>query len=92
MRRMKNVKTGRIINIVEYVMLKDSCYEYYITNKKYNKGDSVEILAYGADVEMAILSLSAIKAQIGFHTKSLGQLLPVPGWKWIKERRQCLLA
>ena len=92
MRRMKNITTGKIISIVEHIMLKHSCDEYYLTNKKHDGDDSVEILAYGEDVEMAIVSLSAIKEQIGFRTKNLGQLLAVPGWKWIKERRQRLLA
>ena len=85
-RKMKNVKTGRSLTIVEYIMLKDSCFEYYVTSKNHGDGDTVEILAYGNDVEPAIVSLFDIKANIAFRTKNLGSLLPVPGWKWVKNR------
>ena len=81
MRKMKNKKTGKIITVIEFIMLKYNCYEYYVTNKKYDDG-SVEILAYGDDVEHATVYLSDIKETV-FRTKDLDSLFPVPGWKWV---------
>jgi len=84
MRKMRNVKTGKNITVVEYIMMKYSCFEYYVTSKNHDGGDTVEILSYGEDVEHAVVSLSEIKASIAFRTKNLDSLLPVPGWKWVK--------
>jgi len=84
MRRMKDVKTGTIINVVEFVMLKHSCWEYYITDQRDDSDGSIEILAYGDEVELAIIYLSDIKSQILYRSKDLKQFMPVPGWKWIK--------
>ena len=81
MRKMRNEKTGKNITVVEYIMMKYSCYEYYVTSKNH---DTVEVLVYGDDVEPAIVSLSEIKDSIAFRTKILDSLLPVPGWKWVK--------
>jgi hypothetical protein len=85
MRRMRNVKTGKIITVVEYIMLKDSCWEYYVTDKIDKGGDGVEILAYGDDVEHTIVSLAEIKSKVGYRTRDLKQLQAVPGWRWIKK-------
>jgi hypothetical protein len=84
MRQMKNIRTGKIINVIEFIMLKKSSYEYYITDKSSDGGDAVEILAYGIDVEMAIVSLTEVKSQAVFQTKNLENLLSVPGWKWLQ--------
>ena len=86
MRRMRNVETGKIINIVEHIMLRYSCWEYYLTDRKHGN-DDIEALVYGYDVELATVSLLEIEAPAGFRTKNLRKLMPVPGWKWVKERR-----
>lgn len=82
-RKMKNIKTGKSVIVVEFLMMKGNCYEYYVTNKNYDNGDVVEIVAYGDDVELGIVSLSEIKADIAYCTKNLRQLMPIPGWKWV---------
>lgn len=83
MRKMKNKKTGKSITVIEFIMLKYNCYEYYVTNKNYDDG-TVEILAYGDDIEYATVHLSEINATtVIFRTKDLDSLLPVPGWKWV---------
>ena len=82
---MKNIKTGKVINVVEFIMLKKSCWEYYITDKFDEGGNRLEALVYGNDIEYAVISLAGIKSQVGFRTKDLKQLQPVPGWNWMME-------
>jgi len=82
---MKNIKTGKVINVVEFIMLKKSCWEYYITEKFDEGGNGLEALVYGNDIEHAVVSLAGIKLQVRFSTKDLKQLQPVPGWNWMME-------
>jgi hypothetical protein len=81
MRKMKNKKTGKIITVIEFIVLKYNGYEYYVTNKKYDDG-TVEILAHGDAIEHATIYLSDIKETV-YRTKNLKSLFPVPGWKWV---------
>lgn len=83
MRKMKNEKTGKKVTVSEYIMLKYSCYEYYVIGNNDDDSDMVEILAYGNEIEQTMFPLSEINATAAFRTKNLDSLLPVPGWKWI---------
>lgn len=84
MRKMKNIKTGKTINVIEFIVLKKSCWEYYITDKVDEDGNGVEALIYGNEIEHAVVSLTGIKLEAGFRTKDLNQLQPVPGWIWMR--------
>ena len=90
MRKMKNIKTGKIINVVELIMLKYNCWEYYVTDKKYNDGTAkILVCGYDNDVNFEIISLLEIKKeQVVFRNKNLKHLMPAPGWRWVNKKNQ----
>lgn len=88
MRRMKNLKTGTVINVVKHIMLSNNWEYYVIDQKDYDTGETrsdeiIFCLVMGFETELGDVSISEIAPYIRSITSNLQELAPADGWEWV---------
>ena len=82
MRKMKNVKTGQVLNITEHIIIKN-LWEYYVTDDKFDD-DIVQCFVMGFENELGDVYMPEIEPYIISKTKKLNEIAPAHGFEWVK--------
>jgi len=81
MRKMKHIRTGTVVNVTKFIILKNA-WEYFITDDK-DSDDIVRAVVKGFETEIGDISLAEIKPFIVAFGTDLKDTIPAPGWEWI---------
>lgn len=82
-RKMKNVKTGRVVNVLEHIITKNF-WEYYVLEDENNTEDIKFCYVMGFENEAGDVSISEISAYIVSRTKNFDELMPAAGFTWVE--------
>lgn len=71
-----------VVNVVKHIILKNG-WEYFVTDDKHDE-ETVRCIVMGFEIEHGDVWLPEIKPYIISETTDLNEVMPVPGWQWVK--------
>lgn len=78
----KMTKGGTTLTILEWIIVRGICWEYYVT-EKWDESNCAYCLVDGDFQEVGLVCLDEIKPYISARTKDLKSISPAPGWEWV---------
>lgn len=81
MRKMKNSKTGKVINIVRHGITKNF-WEYYITDNRFDS-NTVQCLVMGFETELGDVYMPEVQPYFISQSSDLEEVMPASGWEWV---------
>ena len=84
MRKMKNIATGTIMNVVQHIMTRNM-WEYYISDEETNDRDLKFGFVMGLEDEIGYIYLPEVYDHILSKTSNLKDVMPAKGYVWVDE-------
>ena len=88
MMQMRHKKTGSILNIREFFIVRKLLWEYYVTNDEHKSEDIQFCLVRGIEQELGDVSMSEVRPYIMTHINinknTYHEVMPAIGYEWVE--------